>query len=107
MGEVKAATSIEDATLIREALVRALEDVKRGNENVEKLIALVAIQQADLTLAHDALATAHEDVLTVVRGGTRDLGKTANGLDVAMQALVISHATRGERLACVSPKKPR
>ena len=89
MGEVKAATSIEDATLIREALVRAL--------------ALVAIQQADLTLAHDALATAHEDVLTVVRGGTRDLGKTANGLDVAMQALVISHATRGQRLANVSP----
>jgi hypothetical protein len=90
---------------LREALVTALADVKRGLDNNEKLMALVAIQQADLTLAHDALATAHEDVLTVVRGGTRDLGKTANGLDVAMQALVISHATRGERLAKMTPER--
>jgi hypothetical protein len=41
--------------------------------------------------------------LTVVRGGARDLAKTANGLDVAIQALVISHATRSKRLAPVSP----
>jgi len=82
---------------LREALVTALADVKRGLDDSAKLMALVAILEADLTLAHDALATAHEDVLTVVRGGTRDLGKTANGLDVAMQAIVISRATRGQR----------
>ena len=79
---------------LREALVTALADVKRGLDNNEKLMALVAIQQADLTLAHDALATAHEDVLTVVRG-----------LDVAMQAIVISRATRGQRLASMTPNR--
>ena len=80
---------------LREALVTALADVKRGLDDSAKLMALVAILEADLTLAHDALATAHEDVLTVVRG-----------LDVAMQAIVISRATRGQRLANLTPALP-
>jgi hypothetical protein len=97
--------AIADRDDFRKALVTALADVKSATENNEKLLALVAIQQDDITLTRDALATAHEDVLRVVCGGKWDLWKTASGLDVAIQALVISHATRGERLALVPQKR--
>jgi hypothetical protein len=44
-----------------------------------------------LGVADDALAAAHEDVLTVVRGGKRDLGRTATLIDVARQSIVLAN----------------
>lgn len=82
---------------LRASLITAAGDVRVSIDTRTTLLALVAGLDADLTLAKDALETAAEDVLTVVRGGKRDLGRAHTRIDVAIQTLATSRAMRSSR----------
>ena len=95
LADFDTANSARHEEALRPALVRALEDVKRGNDNIEKLLALVATLESDITIATDALATVKDDLQYAIRGGgSVDLARTHTDADVALQALFNSRAAR-------------
>lgn len=74
------------------------KELERLENRAKEAKALVENERARFTVADDALAAAYDDVLTVVRGGERDLRRTAALIDVARQSVVLANWT-AERLA--------